>query len=132
MSVEEVLMSATGLNSLPPSELEPSPRIEFLDDSPFPMANTCCEGQAWSPHISGIRPTRFRECGQKRGQLSQDKKSESLFSLLYWPPIKPAPPSAPKHQMRQPLNRGMIGPIKAVWAHHYLGEHSLARATNPT
>jgi hypothetical protein len=39
--------------------------------------------------------------------LSQDKKSESLFSLLYWPPIKPAPPSAPKHQMSQPLNREM-------------------------
>ncbi|KAK0148157.1 G2/M phase-specific E3 ubiquitin-protein ligase [Merluccius polli] len=41
VSVEEVLMFTTGLNSLPPSGLEPSPRIEFLDDSPFPMANTC-------------------------------------------------------------------------------------------
>ena len=59
MSVEEVLMFATGLNSLPPSELEPSLRIEFLDDSPFPMANTCCEGPAWSPHVSGIRPTGY-------------------------------------------------------------------------
>lgn len=34
-------MFATGLTSLPPSGLEPLPRIEFLDDSPFPMANTC-------------------------------------------------------------------------------------------
>lgn len=41
MSVEDVLMFATGLTSLPPSGLEPLPRIEFLDDSPFPMANTC-------------------------------------------------------------------------------------------
>ena len=78
---EAVVSVEEGLNSLPPSGLEPSPRIEFLDDSPFPMANTCCEGPAWSPHVSGIRPTRFRECGQKRGQLSQDKKSESIFSL---------------------------------------------------
>ena len=33
-----------------------------------------CKGPAWSPHVSGIRPTRFRECGQKWGQLSQFKK----------------------------------------------------------
>ncbi|XP_039599379.1 G2/M phase-specific E3 ubiquitin-protein ligase-like [Polypterus senegalus] len=39
--VEDVFMFATGLTSLPPSGLEPLPRIEFLDDSPFPMANTC-------------------------------------------------------------------------------------------
>ena len=61
------------------------------------------------------------ESVQKRGELSQDKKSEALFSLLYWLPIKPAPPSAPKHQMRQPLNREMIGPIKAVWARPLVG-----------
>lgn len=41
VSVEDVLMFATGLTSLPPSGLEPLPQIEFLDDSPFPMANTC-------------------------------------------------------------------------------------------
>ncbi|KAI9541258.1 hypothetical protein NQZ68_032262 [Dissostichus eleginoides] len=41
MSLEDVLMFATGLTSLPPSGFEPSPGIEFLDDSPFPMANTC-------------------------------------------------------------------------------------------
>lgn len=41
MSVEDVLMFATGLSSLPPSGLEPLPQIEFLDDSAFPMANTC-------------------------------------------------------------------------------------------
>ncbi|MEQ2286063.1 hypothetical protein AMECASPLE_038304 [Ameca splendens] len=41
VSVENILMFATGLTSLPPSGLEPLPQIEFLDDSPFPMANTC-------------------------------------------------------------------------------------------
>ncbi|XP_034145240.1 G2/M phase-specific E3 ubiquitin-protein ligase-like [Esox lucius] len=41
VSVEDVLMFATGLSSLPPSGLEPLPQIEFLDDSAFPMANTC-------------------------------------------------------------------------------------------
>lgn len=39
--VEDVFMFATGLTSLPPSGLEPLPTLEFLDDSPFPMANTC-------------------------------------------------------------------------------------------
>lgn len=41
VTLEEVLMFATGLDSLPPSGFEPSPRIEFLSDSPFPKANTC-------------------------------------------------------------------------------------------
>lgn len=41
VSVEDILMFATGLSSLPPSGLEPLPQIEFLDDSVFPMANTC-------------------------------------------------------------------------------------------
>uniref|UniRef100_A0A674MG39 HECT domain-containing protein n=1 Tax=Takifugu rubripes TaxID=31033 RepID=A0A674MG39_TAKRU len=41
LSVEDVLMFATGLTSLPPSGLEPLPKIEFLDGSPFPMSNTC-------------------------------------------------------------------------------------------
>ncbi|XP_045898128.1 G2/M phase-specific E3 ubiquitin-protein ligase-like [Micropterus dolomieu] len=41
VSVEDILMFATGLSSLPPSGLEPLPQIEFLDDSVFPMANAC-------------------------------------------------------------------------------------------
>nr|XP_055025012.1 G2/M phase-specific E3 ubiquitin-protein ligase-like isoform X2 [Misgurnus anguillicaudatus] len=41
VSVEEVLMFATGLNSLPPSGLNPQPKLEFIEDSPYPMANTC-------------------------------------------------------------------------------------------
>ncbi|XP_030580358.1 uncharacterized protein LOC115776738 isoform X2 [Archocentrus centrarchus] len=41
VSVEDILMFATGLTSLPPSGLEPLPQIEFLDDVPLPMANTC-------------------------------------------------------------------------------------------
>lgn len=34
-------MFATGLKSLPPSGLIPEPQLEFLEDSPYPMANTC-------------------------------------------------------------------------------------------
>ncbi|XP_050960972.1 G2/M phase-specific E3 ubiquitin-protein ligase-like [Labeo rohita] len=41
VSVEGVLMFATRLSSLPPSGLEPPPKIQFLDNSAFPMANTC-------------------------------------------------------------------------------------------
>lgn len=41
MSVEDVMMFATGLSSVPPYGLEPLPQIEFLDDSAFPLANTC-------------------------------------------------------------------------------------------
>ena len=41
VSVEDVLMFSTGLRSLPPAGLDPLPRLEFLDNSPFPMANTC-------------------------------------------------------------------------------------------
>ncbi|XP_038130567.1 G2/M phase-specific E3 ubiquitin-protein ligase-like [Cyprinodon tularosa] len=41
VSVEDVLMFATGLTSLPPSGLDPLPKLHFLDDSRFPMANTC-------------------------------------------------------------------------------------------
>ncbi|KAI4891395.1 hypothetical protein NFI96_026193 [Prochilodus magdalenae] len=37
--VEDVFMFATGLTLLPPSGLELVPKIEFLDDSLFPMAN---------------------------------------------------------------------------------------------
>ncbi|MED6249540.1 hypothetical protein ATANTOWER_015817 [Ataeniobius toweri] len=39
--VENILKFATGLTSFPQSGLEPLPQIKFLDDSPFPMANTC-------------------------------------------------------------------------------------------
>ncbi|CAL8270611.1 unnamed protein product [Arctogadus glacialis] len=41
VSVEDVLMFSTGLRSLPPAGLDPLPQLEFLDNSPFPMANTC-------------------------------------------------------------------------------------------
>lgn len=41
VSVGDVLMFATGLTSLPPSGLDPLPSLQFLDDSLFPMANTC-------------------------------------------------------------------------------------------
>ncbi|XP_016400282.1 G2/M phase-specific E3 ubiquitin-protein ligase-like [Sinocyclocheilus rhinocerous] len=39
--LENVLMFATGLTSLPPAGVAPQPCIVFLDNSPFPMANTC-------------------------------------------------------------------------------------------
>nr|XP_024657858.1 G2/M phase-specific E3 ubiquitin-protein ligase-like [Maylandia zebra] len=41
VSLGDVLMFATGLTSLPPSGLDPLPSLQFLDDSLFPMANTC-------------------------------------------------------------------------------------------
>ncbi|KAL3968991.1 E3 ubiquitin-protein ligase [Sarotherodon galilaeus] len=41
VSVGDVLMFATGLTSLPPSGLDPLPSLQFLDESLFPMANTC-------------------------------------------------------------------------------------------
>ncbi|CAI5660697.1 unnamed protein product [Oreochromis niloticus] len=41
VSVGDVLMFATGLTSVPPSGLDPLPSLQFLDDSLFPMANTC-------------------------------------------------------------------------------------------
>ncbi|XP_067303507.1 G2/M phase-specific E3 ubiquitin-protein ligase-like [Pseudorasbora parva] len=39
--LEDVLMFSTGLTSLPPAGMAPQPCIVFLEDSPFPMANTC-------------------------------------------------------------------------------------------
>ncbi|XP_011487938.2 G2/M phase-specific E3 ubiquitin-protein ligase isoform X2 [Oryzias latipes] len=41
VTLEDVLMFATGLTSLPPSGLDPLPRLQFLDNSMYPMANTC-------------------------------------------------------------------------------------------
>lgn len=41
VSLEDVLMFATGLAALPPAGMTPPPRIVFLTDSPFPMASTC-------------------------------------------------------------------------------------------
>lgn len=41
VSLENVLMFATGLTSLPPAGITPQPCIIFLATSPFPMANTC-------------------------------------------------------------------------------------------
>ncbi|XP_065104077.2 uncharacterized protein [Paramisgurnus dabryanus] len=41
VSLENLLMFATGLTSLPPAGITPQPCIVFLDTSPFPMANTC-------------------------------------------------------------------------------------------
>ena len=34
-------MFATGVPSIPPAGLEPQARLQFLANSPFPMANTC-------------------------------------------------------------------------------------------
>ncbi|XP_013888230.1 G2/M phase-specific E3 ubiquitin-protein ligase [Austrofundulus limnaeus] len=41
VSLEDLLMFATGLAALPPAGMIPPPRIEFLSDSPFPVASTC-------------------------------------------------------------------------------------------
>ncbi|XP_062308193.1 G2/M phase-specific E3 ubiquitin-protein ligase-like [Osmerus eperlanus] len=41
VSLEDLLMFSSGLSSLPPAGIVPQPRIEFLTNSPFPMANTC-------------------------------------------------------------------------------------------
>lgn len=41
VSLEDVLMFATGLAALPPAGIAPPQSIEFLTDSPFPMASTC-------------------------------------------------------------------------------------------
>ncbi|CAI5671471.1 unnamed protein product [Oreochromis niloticus] len=41
VSLEELLMFATGLTALPPAGMTPPPCLEFSSDSPFPVANTC-------------------------------------------------------------------------------------------
>ncbi|KAF6727064.1 G2/M phase-specific E3 ubiquitin-protein ligase [Oryzias melastigma] len=40
-TLEDILMFATGVPSIPPAGLEPLPQLQFLVDSKFPMANTC-------------------------------------------------------------------------------------------
>ena len=39
-----------------------------------------CEGPTWSPHVSGIRPTGFREWAQKMRAIVSERKNEVLFS----------------------------------------------------
>ncbi|RVE63364.1 hypothetical protein OJAV_G00135520 [Oryzias javanicus] len=41
VSLEELLMFATGLAALPPAGMTPTPQIQFTSESPFPVANTC-------------------------------------------------------------------------------------------
>ncbi|XP_011491109.3 G2/M phase-specific E3 ubiquitin-protein ligase-like isoform X1 [Oryzias latipes] len=41
VSLEELLMFATGLAAVPPAGMMPTPRIQFITESPFPVANTC-------------------------------------------------------------------------------------------
>ncbi|MGH0181303.1 UNVERIFIED_CONTAM: hypothetical protein FKN15_006466 [Acipenser sinensis] len=41
VSLEYVLMFATGLRSLPPAGIQPQPSMEFFSSSQFPSANTC-------------------------------------------------------------------------------------------
>lgn len=41
VTLEELLMFATGVSSLPPAGLEPQPSLLFISNSNFPMANTC-------------------------------------------------------------------------------------------
>ncbi|MEQ2314764.1 hypothetical protein AMECASPLE_015471, partial [Ameca splendens] len=41
VSMEELLMFATGLAARPPVGIMPPPHLEFLSNSPFPVANTC-------------------------------------------------------------------------------------------
>ncbi|CAI5660945.1 G2/M phase-specific E3 ubiquitin-protein ligase isoform X1 [Oreochromis niloticus] len=39
--LEDLMMFATGLTAVPPAGMTPPPCIQFLSDSPFPVANTC-------------------------------------------------------------------------------------------
>uniref|UniRef100_A0AAY4A4M1 HECT domain-containing protein n=1 Tax=Denticeps clupeoides TaxID=299321 RepID=A0AAY4A4M1_9TELE len=39
--LEDLMMFAAGLTAVPPAGMTPPPCIEFLSDSPFPVANTC-------------------------------------------------------------------------------------------
>lgn len=41
VTLGELLMFATGLEAVPPAGMIPPPRLEFLSESPFPVANTC-------------------------------------------------------------------------------------------
>ncbi|KAL4006074.1 hypothetical protein ACER0C_005787 [Sarotherodon galilaeus] len=41
VSLQDILMFATGLNSIPPAGMEPRPRLLFGDASRFPLGKTC-------------------------------------------------------------------------------------------
>ncbi|KAL1268573.1 hypothetical protein QQF64_033936 [Cirrhinus molitorella] len=41
VSLQDILMFATGLNSLPPSTIMPQPQLSFEKTSKFPIASTC-------------------------------------------------------------------------------------------
>uniref|UniRef100_A0A672TD45 HECT domain-containing protein n=1 Tax=Sinocyclocheilus grahami TaxID=75366 RepID=A0A672TD45_SINGR len=41
VSLQDILMFATGLDSLPPSTIVPQPRLSFERTSKFPIASTC-------------------------------------------------------------------------------------------
>lgn len=41
ISLEEIVMFATGVPCVPPAGLDPPPCLQFLTESKFPMANTC-------------------------------------------------------------------------------------------
>ncbi|XP_035982736.1 G2/M phase-specific E3 ubiquitin-protein ligase [Fundulus heteroclitus] len=41
VTLEDVLMFATGVPSIPPAGMDPQPRLQYINTSKFPMANTC-------------------------------------------------------------------------------------------
>jgi len=41
ISLQDILMFATGLDSLPPSTIQPQPLLTFESTSKFPIASTC-------------------------------------------------------------------------------------------
>ncbi|XP_038132896.1 G2/M phase-specific E3 ubiquitin-protein ligase [Cyprinodon tularosa] len=41
VTLEDVLMFATGVPSIPPAGMDPQPCLEYIYTSNFPMANTC-------------------------------------------------------------------------------------------
>ncbi|XP_078792879.1 G2/M phase-specific E3 ubiquitin-protein ligase-like isoform X1 [Oryzias latipes] len=41
ITLEDIFMFATGVSGIPPAGLEPLPKLQFLESSKFPMANTC-------------------------------------------------------------------------------------------
>ncbi|XP_023816305.1 G2/M phase-specific E3 ubiquitin-protein ligase-like [Oryzias latipes] len=41
VTLEEILMFATGVPCIPPAGMDPKPHLEFIGSSMFPMANTC-------------------------------------------------------------------------------------------
>ncbi|XP_023820376.1 G2/M phase-specific E3 ubiquitin-protein ligase isoform X1 [Oryzias latipes] len=41
ITLEDIFMFATRVSGIPPAGLEPLPKLQFLESSKFPMANTC-------------------------------------------------------------------------------------------